>query len=80
MSERSSATEREGRISCTALVYFSGSDVITMLIFCEGSVTYLHVLGQGLVFLNTSEAAFDLLERKGSTYSDKPYLVMVCEL
>ncbi|KAF9497034.1 cytochrome P450 [Pleurotus eryngii] len=45
-----------------------------------GSVTYLHVLGQGLVFLNSSEAAFDLLERKGSTYSDKPYLVMVCEL
>lgn len=80
MSERSRTTERKGRMCCTALVYFSGLDSIEILIVFEGSVTYLHVLGQGLVFLNTSEAAFDLLERKGATYSDKPYLVMVCEL
>lgn len=45
-----------------------------------GDVTYLHIFGQGLVFLNTSKAAFDLMERKGSIYSDRPPLVMVTEL
>jgi hypothetical protein len=33
-----------------------------------------------LVFLNTPEAALDLLEKKGSIYSDKPGLVMAGEL
>lgn len=41
---------------------------------------YLHVFGQGLVFLNSYEAAVDLLEKKGSIYSDKPSLVMAGEL
>ncbi|TFK34662.1 cytochrome P450 [Crucibulum laeve] len=45
-----------------------------------GDVTYLHVLGQGLVFLNSPEAAFDLLDKRGSIYSDKPQLVMVGDL
>jgi hypothetical protein len=44
-----------------------------------GEVTYLHVLGQGLVFL-TGEAIFDLLDKRGSIYSDKPHLVMAGEL
>ncbi|OJT04437.1 O-methylsterigmatocystin oxidoreductase [Trametes pubescens] len=45
-----------------------------------GDVVYLHVFGQGLLFLNTYEAAIDLLEKKGSIYSDKPALVMAGEL
>lgn len=45
-----------------------------------GRVTYLHVFGQGLVFLNTPEAAFDLLDKRGVIYSDKPHLIMVGEL
>ncbi|KAH0826313.1 cytochrome P450 [Lanmaoa asiatica] len=45
-----------------------------------GPVTYLHVFGQGLVFLNTPEVAFDLLDKRGAIYSDKPRLVMVGEL
>ncbi|KAF8811120.1 cytochrome P450 [Phlegmacium glaucopus] len=45
-----------------------------------GDVVYLHVLGQGLVFLNSPEAAFDLLDKRGSIYSDKPSFVMVGEL
>jgi len=45
-----------------------------------GEVTYLHVLGQGLVFLNSPEAAFDLLDKRGAIYSDKPQLVMAGEL
>lgn len=49
-------------------------------LFFIGSVVYLHVFGQGLVFLNTSEAAVDLLEKRGAIYSDKPALVMAGEL
>ncbi|KAJ8472424.1 hypothetical protein ONZ45_g16660 [Pleurotus djamor] len=45
-----------------------------------GNISYLHVFGQGLVFLNTYETASELLDKKGSIYSDKPFLVMVCEL
>ena len=45
-----------------------------------GDVVYIHVLGQSLVFLNSTEAAFDLLDKRGSIYSDKPSFVMVGEL
>jgi hypothetical protein len=45
-----------------------------------GDVVYLHVVGQGLVFLNSPEANFDLLDKRGSIYSDKPQLVMTGEL
>ncbi|CDO74150.1 hypothetical protein BN946_scf185043.g200 [Trametes cinnabarina] len=45
-----------------------------------GDVAYLRVFGQGLLFLNTYEAAIDLLDKKGSIYSDKPSLVMAGEL
>jgi hypothetical protein len=47
---------------------------------CTGDVVYLHILGQGLVFLNSPEAAFNLLDKRGSIYSDKPSLVMAGEL
>ncbi|KAI0643677.1 cytochrome P450 [Trametes meyenii] len=45
-----------------------------------GDVVYLHIFGQGLLFLNTYEAAIDLLEKRGSIYSDKPPLAMAGEL
>lgn len=45
-----------------------------------GDIVYLHVFGQGLVFLNTLEVTVDLMEKKGSIYSDKPALVMAGEL
>ena len=45
-----------------------------------GDVVHIHVFGQSLVFLNTAEAAFDLLDKRGSIYSDKPSLVMAGEL
>ncbi|KAJ7718623.1 cytochrome P450 [Mycena metata] len=45
-----------------------------------GDVVYVHVLGQGLVFLNSPEATTDLLERKGHIYADKPAFVMAGEL
>jgi len=45
-----------------------------------GKVVYLHVFGQGLVFLNTAEACADLLDKRGTIYSDKPNLIMCGEL
>ncbi|KAF9652712.1 cytochrome P450 [Thelephora ganbajun] len=45
-----------------------------------GKVIYVHVFGQGLVFLSTAEACIDLLDKRGSIYSDKPHLVMCGEL
>ncbi|KAG7095320.1 hypothetical protein E1B28_006085 [Marasmius oreades] len=45
-----------------------------------GDITYLHVFGQPLVFLNTPRIVFELLDRRGSLYSDKPHLTMVNDL
>lgn len=45
-----------------------------------GNVVFVHIFGQGLLFLNTAKAASDLLEQRGSIYSDKPQLVMCGEL
>ncbi|PPQ97133.1 hypothetical protein CVT26_000618 [Gymnopilus dilepis] len=45
-----------------------------------GNMTYIHVLGQGVLFLNKAEVAFDLLDRRGAVYSSKPRLIMVGEL
>ncbi|EPT04818.1 hypothetical protein FOMPIDRAFT_1112479 [Fomitopsis schrenkii] len=45
-----------------------------------GDMTYLHVFGQGLLFLNNYEGAVELLEKRGAIYSDKPGLVMAGDL
>jgi hypothetical protein len=54
----------------------SGADSLAPL----GDVCYIHILGQGLVFLSSPEATMALLDRRGSIYSDKPHLVMAGEL
>ncbi|KDR76850.1 hypothetical protein GALMADRAFT_67401 [Galerina marginata CBS 339.88] len=45
-----------------------------------GDIVYLHVLGQSVLFLNSREAAVDLLDKRSAIYSDKPSLVMVGDL
>ncbi|EED77953.1 predicted protein, partial [Postia placenta Mad-698-R] len=45
-----------------------------------GDVVYLHVFGQGLVFLNDYDTAVDLLEKRGAIYSDNPGLIMAGHL
>lgn len=45
-----------------------------------GDICYLHVLGQGVIFLSSREAAFDLLKSQGQIYSDRPRTVMAGEL
>ncbi|KAJ7613351.1 cytochrome P450 [Mycena polygramma] len=45
-----------------------------------GDVCYLQALGQGIVILSSAEAVNTLLDKRGSIYSDRPYLVMCNEL
>ncbi|KZP11704.1 cytochrome P450 [Athelia psychrophila] len=42
-----------------------------------GSIVYLHIFGQGIVFLNTPEAVSELLDKRGDIYSDRPQFVSV---
>ncbi|KZS88921.1 cytochrome P450 [Sistotremastrum niveocremeum HHB9708] len=41
-----------------------------------GDVVHVSALGQPIFILNSREAAVDLLEKKSSIYSDRPYLAM----
>lgn len=45
-----------------------------------GDVVYVENLGQPLIFINTYKAAFELLDKKSSIYSDRPRLPMLGEL
>ncbi|KAI0056348.1 cytochrome P450 [Artomyces pyxidatus] len=45
-----------------------------------GDIVYLHVFGQGLVFLNSFDVANELMEKRGAIYSDRAPLVMAGEL
>ncbi|KDR72492.1 hypothetical protein GALMADRAFT_142815 [Galerina marginata CBS 339.88] len=45
-----------------------------------GEISYLHILGQDVLFLNNAEVSFELLEKRGANYSEKPRLVMVGEM
>jgi hypothetical protein len=48
--------------------------------FFLGDVVYLHLFGQGLIFLNSPDAVIDLMERRSVIYSDRAPLVMATEL
>ncbi|KAF9468308.1 cytochrome P450 [Collybia nuda] len=45
-----------------------------------GPIVYIKIAGKSLVILNTAETAFDLLDRRGSNYTDRPRLIMAGEL
>ncbi|KZT28780.1 cytochrome P450 [Neolentinus lepideus HHB14362 ss-1] len=45
-----------------------------------GRIVYVNVLGQPFVFLNSPNAAYDMLHKKSLIYSDRPSLTMACEL
>ena len=40
-----------------------------------GSLVYITVAGQGIFIINTHDAAFELLNRRGSNYSERPKFV-----
>ena len=43
-----------------------------------GPLVYLTVGGQGILVLNTHQAAADLLDRRGHIYSDRPRMISKC--
>jgi hypothetical protein len=45
-----------------------------------GPVVHLDMLGQPIILLSTVKAAYELLSKRGATYSDRPRLVMAGEL
>jgi hypothetical protein len=47
---------------------------------CLGDVVYANVFGQDIVILNSFAAAWDLLERRSSIYSDRTPFPMLIDL
>ena len=45
-----------------------------------GEITYLNVIGQEMVILNSSKAAVDLLDKRLSIYSNRPVFTMAGEI
>jgi hypothetical protein len=45
-----------------------------------GDVIYTEALGEKTVFLGTAEAVNDLLEGRGTIYSDRPHMIMTHDL
>ncbi|KAF9526217.1 cytochrome P450 [Crepidotus variabilis] len=45
-----------------------------------GNIVYLQILGTDMVVLNSLDAARDLLEKRGSIYSDRPRFVLLSEM
>ena len=45
-----------------------------------GDVMYLKIFGQSIVVLQSLKAARDLLDKRGSVYSDRPRFVLLSEL
>ena len=77
-NHRSSGYQQE--IGQSSMVIPSTSSLGDLPHAPTGDVVYLHVLGISLVFINSVEATSDLLDKRGSIYSDKPSLVMAGEL
>jgi len=49
-------------------------------LYTPGDVTHINVLGHDMIILNSSKAAFDLLDKRSATYSNRPILVMGGEI
>ena len=50
------------------------------LILHAGDIVHLCIAGTHIVVLNTFDAVNDLLERRSTTYSDRPRMVMLKEV
>ncbi|KAE9397724.1 cytochrome P450 [Gymnopus androsaceus JB14] len=46
----------------------------------HGELIYLNLAGKSVVVLNSAEAAFDLLDQRGSNYSNRPELIMASKI
>ena len=47
---------------------------------CTGDLIYLETLGKKMVVLNSSAAAFELLDKRSSIYSYRPKFTMANEV
>ena len=45
-----------------------------------GDISHIEVLGQHIIVLNSSETAMEMLDKKGSMYSDRPVFPMAGDL
>jgi hypothetical protein len=45
-----------------------------------GDLIYLNVAGQSIVVLNSQRIAEDLLDRRARIYSDRPRLIVACDM
>lgn len=75
-AKKSGFLPRDGQKSSVRFQFIEKMGALSVFL---GSVVYLHILGQGLVFLNTHEAVYDLMEKRNDIYSDKPQLVLSFE-
>ena len=75
-AKKSGFLPRDGQKSSVRFQFIEKMGALSVFL---GSVVYLHILGQGLVFLNTHEAVYDLMEKRSDIYSDKPQLVLSFE-
>ncbi|KAI9063681.1 cytochrome P450 [Trametes sanguinea] len=50
------------------------------LTWTTGDLVYVHVFGKGFLFLNSYEAVYDLLDKRGAAYAGRPRSVMCSEL
>ncbi|KAI5119693.1 hypothetical protein M0805_003579 [Coniferiporia weirii] len=46
----------------------------------SGDVIYVSVVGHPIIILNSAEAAWDLMEKRGSNYSDRPITILHGEM
>ena len=54
--------------------------VILSLTKTLGGIIYLNVLGKSMIVINDLKIARDLMDKRGSIYSDRPRLVLFCEM
>ena len=64
-----------GKVSRTWQCQWESLNLVLTL-HTSGDVVYMHFLGRGVVFLNSVEAVYDLLDKRGSIYSDRPTSIM----
>ena len=67
-------------ISALLVYLYSNIGVFTGLSVHLGDITYISILGQDTIILNSSKAAVDLLDKRSATYSDRPTFTMFGEI
>lgn len=59
-------------------IHFSQAEFL--LVFMQGDVIYINILGRPAIILNSLQATRDLFEKSGANFSDRPYFLVVNDL